>query len=181
MADKNIKKVSIKHSELPSISFDDDGLYYAVRYRLISEDRNRFSAWSSIYRLSFPSTSEAGMPYDETDTERLNITKYNDGGSTIINTIWNFKQDNDNPTNLEKVLRELKSFDIFIRWNPNNAPDDTNWEAWQYITEVGTNSFSILKRQDAPIPKQIQVAVQIPTLVKEIDSRLTLFLGKHNI
>lgn len=181
MADKNIKKVVIKNSELPSISFDDDGLYYAVRYRVISEDRNRSSAWSSIYRLAFPPTSDAGMPYGTTDPERFNITKYNDGSSTVINSTWNFKQDNDNPTNLEKVLRNLTSFDIWIRWNPNNAPDDTAWEAWQYITEVGTNTFSILKRTDAPVPKQIEIAVQIPTLVKERDSRLTLFLGKHNI
>lgn len=45
MADSNIKKVRIKYSELPPISRDTEG--YSVRYRLISDDRNRLSHWSS--------------------------------------------------------------------------------------------------------------------------------------
>lgn len=44
MADSNIKKVRIKHSEFPPINRNTEG--YSVRYRLISNDRNRVSHWS---------------------------------------------------------------------------------------------------------------------------------------
>jgi hypothetical protein len=47
MADNGIKKVVIKESQLPAINSDQDK--YVVRYRIISEDRNRVSHWSPQY------------------------------------------------------------------------------------------------------------------------------------
>jgi hypothetical protein len=47
MADANIKKVTIKKSLLPPIDYDTQK--YNIRYRIISEDKNRASHWSSIY------------------------------------------------------------------------------------------------------------------------------------
>ena len=47
-----IKKVIIKNKNLPSVTFDDNSLFYSVRYRIISEDKNRTSQWSPINILS---------------------------------------------------------------------------------------------------------------------------------
>jgi uncharacterized protein (DUF2141 family) len=47
MADANIKKLRILKSSLPPIDHDTEK--YNIRYRIISEDRNRVSHWSPIY------------------------------------------------------------------------------------------------------------------------------------
>lgn len=51
MADAGIKKYRQTPENLPPISSDTEG--YSVRYRVISEDRNRVSHWSPVY-LTIP-------------------------------------------------------------------------------------------------------------------------------
>jgi len=46
MADQGIKKAKVSQSTLPSIDVNLQG--YAVRYRIISEDKNRTSHWSPV-------------------------------------------------------------------------------------------------------------------------------------
>lgn len=50
MADAGIKKVIITKSSLPPISGDNQG--YVLRYRIVSEDKNRYSHWSPQYKVS---------------------------------------------------------------------------------------------------------------------------------
>jgi hypothetical protein len=47
MADSNIKKITVKRSSLPPVDYDSQK--YNIRYRVISEDKNRSSHWSPIY------------------------------------------------------------------------------------------------------------------------------------
>jgi hypothetical protein len=47
MVDSNIKKTRVLKSSLPPIDHDTEK--YNIRYRVISEDRNRTSHWSPIY------------------------------------------------------------------------------------------------------------------------------------
>ena len=49
MSDPGIKKYRQEYTELPPISSDTEG--YSLRYRIISEDRNRVSHWSPVYLL----------------------------------------------------------------------------------------------------------------------------------
>ena len=46
MADKGIKKIIIKKSNLPALDSDTEG--YIFKYRIVSEDKNRTSQWSPI-------------------------------------------------------------------------------------------------------------------------------------
>jgi hypothetical protein len=50
MADANIKKLRVLKSSLPPI--DHDTLKYNLRYRIVSDDRNRTSHWSPVYNIS---------------------------------------------------------------------------------------------------------------------------------
>lgn len=50
MADAGIKKVIINKTSLPPISGDNQG--YVLRYRIVSEDKNRYSHWSPQYKIS---------------------------------------------------------------------------------------------------------------------------------
>jgi hypothetical protein len=47
MADSNIKKITVKKTSLPPVDYDSQK--YNIRYRVISEDKNRSSHWSPIY------------------------------------------------------------------------------------------------------------------------------------
>jgi hypothetical protein len=49
------QKVRLSRSDLPEVSKLSSGDYgYIVRYRIISEDQNRFSHWSPIRELTMP-------------------------------------------------------------------------------------------------------------------------------
>jgi hypothetical protein len=49
------QKVRTPRTDLPEVSKLSDGTYgYIVRYRIISEDQNRFSHWSPIRELTMP-------------------------------------------------------------------------------------------------------------------------------
>jgi hypothetical protein len=49
MADQNIKKIIINKQDLPSI--DGQNFKYNVRFRVSSDDKNKFSSWSSFYNV----------------------------------------------------------------------------------------------------------------------------------
>jgi hypothetical protein len=55
MADAGIKKVIIPKSSLPSVN---DSNQHLVRFRIVSDDRNRYSQWSPIYLVSGTSVEE---------------------------------------------------------------------------------------------------------------------------
>lgn len=50
MADENIKKIVIPQVSLPPINSDEEK--YIVRFRIISDDRNRVSHWSPQYLVA---------------------------------------------------------------------------------------------------------------------------------
>jgi hypothetical protein len=49
MSDPGIKKYRQAYTDLPAINSETEG--YSLRYRIISEDRNRVSHWSPVYLL----------------------------------------------------------------------------------------------------------------------------------
>lgn len=53
MARSGIQKAEIAQNELPSpVVLPDSTTGYFIRYRIVSEDRNSTSHWSSIYIVS---------------------------------------------------------------------------------------------------------------------------------
>ena len=58
MAD-TVKKATIKASSLPLVSPDNT---YIVRYRIVSQDQNRYSHWSPIYNID-------SLPVDQNEIE----------------------------------------------------------------------------------------------------------------
>jgi hypothetical protein len=56
MAAARVKKVIISKNDLPAVGPNND---YLVRYRIVSEDKNRSSHWSSIWRIAASPVSPA--------------------------------------------------------------------------------------------------------------------------
>jgi hypothetical protein len=166
-----------------------DELYYDFRYRIVSEDKNRFSHWSSIQRNIQPDVTS---PFPHTEAARFSITS----AQGAINAIWSFIGDSElavrtaldpedpsyispKQANLIKFLRRTRVYDIWLRWNDENVTNlnDANWTPWEFETSVSSNNFSI--RQLAGT-KRIEIAIQVPTSLKVRDyynNKLTLFRG----
>jgi hypothetical protein len=51
MVDKNIKKVRILKKDLPNYIGNNDELFYQMRYRIVSEDKNRSSHYSPMTNI----------------------------------------------------------------------------------------------------------------------------------
>jgi hypothetical protein len=120
MADLGIKKIKISQASLPSINSEIEG--YSVRYRIVSDDKNRTSQWSPIVQIT------PGYTYG------LGQIVFNKNGS-IAQQAW------DAVTILKdgNVIRQAQEYDIWIRWDRNDGGD------WIYKERiVGTNvSFPI--------------------------------------
>jgi hypothetical protein len=186
MVDAGIKQIRINKVEFPLVqlttiynqSLDRDeveALHYDFRYRVVSEDRNRFSHWSEIVRYPMPDVT---TPFPFTDANRFSISKA--GNPEVINAVWSFPGDAENPSDYVKFFRDTTQYDVWLRWNNNNTTNlnDVGWSQWEYSETVSSNNFSILKK-DTDV-KRIEIAIQIPTSTRIRDyynNKLTLFRG----
>lgn len=184
MADPGIKKLIIPKEDWPPVQFEKiyneetqeyeiGELFYNFRYRVVSEDRNRYSHWSPITRYAMPNATD---PFPYTDAPRIEVSKA--GNPEVLTVVWNKPGPEENPTQYEQFMNTTDSFDVWIRWNNNNTsdPNDAGWEAWQFKTTVSTNTFNIIKR-DGDV-KRLDVAIQIPTIEKVRDiynNKVTLY------
>ena len=185
MANEVIKKVRIPSTELPFIQFTTEtnqslsraeinDLYYDFRYRIISEDKNRTSAWSAIERIVMPDVT---TPFPYTSDQRISISE-SGGNPKVITAIWTKPLAADNPSDYENIFNKINIYDVWIRWTEtNNATESSpGWTNWEYVTTVSSNTFSIVKPNIDY--KTVEVAIQIPTEVKLRDynnNKLTLF------
>ena len=88
--DPGIKKVIIPKESLPAILGSEHK--YVVRYRIISEDKNRFSHWSQQYKISAPTTNE------------INYSVVLEQDIKVFRLIWD-------------SMPDITSFDIYVKWN----------------------------------------------------------------
>jgi hypothetical protein len=185
MIDEEIKKVIIKNQDLPPFQFttvyneitereEIDQLHYDFRYRIVSEDKNRYSHWSPIIRYPMPDITFI-FPY--TSSTRISITK-SGNNPEIITAIWTKPGIADEQTPFEKIINNISTYDVWLRWNANNTTDldDLGWSEWEYVSTTTANNFSIAKRDDSD--KRVEVAVQATTSLKIRDynnNKLTMF------
>lgn len=144
MADAGISKVTIFKNELPAVNANT--VSYSIRYRIVSEDKNRFSAWSPIVDLAAPATSLL----------QYSIAANNSAKSVTV--IWN-----PNPS------LGITNYDVFVRWIGNGTDNTTNYP-WAYVATTPNNNYLFAFPASIPAPgggtenvKHIEVAVQRPT------------------
>jgi hypothetical protein len=64
MAGSGLQKAIYPKESLPTVMQLESGLLgYYVRYRVISEDRKRFSHWSPVYAIENPFGGEVTLVY----------------------------------------------------------------------------------------------------------------------
>lgn len=102
--DQGIKKIIIPKSKLPG--FFGDNRQYVLRYRFISEDKNRTSHWSPVYKIVA----------EDTPTEILNSIII-DTSNRVVNVAW------EPQTNIEEYY-------IYVKWN------NGDWQYYTKTTQT---------------------------------------------
>lgn len=120
MADQGIKKVIILNEDLPIINSDIGG--YGVRYRIVSEDRNRISHWSPTYYLDAAYTYVNG-----------NISTPTKSG-TVVSLAWDRVEIKKSGNSIGKI----RDYEIWVRWDKADGGD------WIYDGKTQTNSASFV-------------------------------------
>jgi hypothetical protein len=131
MVDSGIKKTRIKRENLPAINPDIEG--YILRYRILSEDKNRTSHWSPLEMLTPGYTFTPGL-----------IS--HDKAGSITTVAWNavvIKKDLEYITTAEE-------YDVWVKWDRSDSGD------WQYRSRIQGSSISLL----TPINYTINGVVQ---------------------
>lgn len=124
MADKNIRKVIIPPENLLAVNVPDDPLantsQYFVRYRVVSEDKTRTSAWSPIYKVRARSVP------DIVNGATVNYSVFSNGDRITLN--WT------PPNNLK-----IATYDIYVQWKDSS----NNETSYEYAGTSSTNSFNV--------------------------------------
>jgi hypothetical protein len=159
MADANIKKIVIPKAQLPSIiktsSLSAAGISrgedfaYNIRYRVVSEDKNRSSHWSRIYNINggtqVPGTNLSYSYVKETATTST-------GTTTALRLNW-----------IIPITLGTNTFDIFVKRDAGS---------YSYYGTSQTNTYVVLRESTET---SITILVQTPTYPKAITTAAKLF------
>ena len=131
MADSGIKKSIVPLADLPPINPFLEG--YELRYRIVSEDKNRTSHWSPSYLIKPEFTYVTGS-----------ITCSTSGGISTI--AWN---DVDIYKGTQYV-RTATEYDIWVKWDRDDGGD------WLYRSRITNTSISLLVPSEYTINGVVQ-------------------------
>lgn len=122
-----IKKSIIFRQDLPPINTEIDG--YAVRYRIVSDDKNKVSAWSNVYTLKPNLFYISGQ---------LAIAKQ----SSHVSLIWDPVKIKPSPNSEYSAVADLiatqKEYDIWVRWSKGGLGD------WRYEERIEGTSANLI-------------------------------------
>jgi len=119
MADVGIKKIIILNEDLPIINSEIAG--YGVRYRIVSEDRNRVSHWSPVHLLDAQYTYIPGQ---------IKFSKTDD----VVTATWDKVEIKKGEISLGRV----RDYEVWIRWGRSGNGD------WIYDGKSQTNTTSFI-------------------------------------
>lgn len=113
---ENLKKARIPVSDIPVVDAENN---YIIRYRVVSEDKNRVSHWSQFLKVPGPPILAQGY------TGAINVTVKD------ITTTWY-----DSP--------KRGSYDIFVRYGTGASINSATWTPYSYSGSSTSQSFVIL-------------------------------------
>lgn len=165
MAD-DVKKVIIPPQNLMAVNISNDidsnVSQYLVRYRIISEDKTRKSAWSPIYNVVGRTVADILEYADQSPT----YTMISQGSK--IQLSWEV------PTSIK-----FTKYDVYTQWqNSSNQPISTagSTEYYPYFDTSTTKSLDIpVPTNLTATPVYLKVWVQIETFPKNRSSAAKLF------
>jgi hypothetical protein len=144
--------------ELPAtIQNSSSNLNYLFRYKVVTEEGQDITEWSSVNSLPQNNISNILNGF----TPSYSISSVESGGAGI-NVKWTVPE--SFPAN---------EFDIYFSWSFDNGSTFTDFE---YTDTISSNSYYILIPTSSSIKASfVKVAVQLPTNIKIINTNASLF------
>lgn len=112
----NLKKAKISVSDIPVVDAENQ---YIVRYRVVSEDKNRVSHWSQFLKVPGPYINPAGY------LGAISVTIKD------ISVSWF-----DSP--------KRGSYDIFVKYGTGATLGTATWTAYSYSGSSSSQSYTLL-------------------------------------
>lgn len=119
MATENIKKVTIKQSDLPPLMVENEG--YVFRYRIVSDDRNRRSHWSPIKNIK-PEFTFVSKTLHHSKTGDVSILTWD---PVVIKKGTN-------------TIKQADLYDVWLKWDRGDSGD------WIHNGTINSNTLSLV-------------------------------------
>lgn len=119
MNNEVIKKIRISQNDLPTINSITEK--YDIKYRIVSEDKNRTSQWSPIINI---------------DPEYI----YVPGNISIVSSgITTVAWDSVTIKIGTQIIRQAKDYDVWVKWSKPAGLGD-----WNYVQRISGNSINLV-------------------------------------
>ena len=146
--------MTIEKKDFPPLSPDGE---YLLRYRIISEDKNRTSHWSPIYKLDLTNF------WDGEEFVNLITPVFGDlqisNVDRAINTFW-------------EASAIASSYDVFVSFGIYNVGTSAiTWGSYAYHGSSNSTSYSFLRPEAVT---DIRVKIQLSGIEKEVNPTLTI-------
>lgn len=150
----SIKKIVIPRESLPDINTEING--YALRYRIVSEDKNKTSHWSNLQVV------KDTLHYS---TGSLAISKQ----SSHVLVIWDPVKIKAEPgleySNNANLIATVKEYDLWVRWSKADLGD------WLYVERIEGSTATLIipnhyiynEEKINEKPNQIMVEIRRPS------------------
>jgi hypothetical protein len=145
---------------------------YIIRYRVVSEDKNRFSAWSPTYRIPAPTIDQilsangligaGGERLVDDAVYASRVVTGPSGDVKVFNVFWNA------PDILNED--ERRGYDLYIKWgNYNSGTGLIVYDGeYEYAKRVSAASLNYTKPSSKASYDRISLWVQSETYPKKI-------------
>ena len=162
-----LQKSTILLEQLPPLKvIDANTVGYYVRYRVVSEDRNKTSHWSPVYLLTPPYEFRrpSGIPLDG-----IKYFETNTGGSNKVVTLaW----DTVDVYNKNVFIRKAIAYDIWIKWGSGS---------WAFDGRVTNPSITIAVPTPNPGTLSMEIYARSVDVLRDADHQQLLLYKRDNM
>ena len=162
-----LQKARLDLELLPPLKVvDNDTVGYYVRYRFVSEDRNRLSHWSPTYLLTPPYQFRrpTGVPLDG-----IKYFETNTGGSNKVVTLaW----DTIDVYNNDVFIRKAIAYDVWHKWD--DGP-------WVYEARVVNPSMTVVVPTPNPGTLSVEIYARSVDIKRDASHQQLLLYKRDNM
>lgn len=128
----NMPKLIIPKESLPDVNIFTDTVFF--RFKIISDDKNISSYWSSIYSI------DSGNIYVN-GSKSIPGTLYLEKHSGYVSAVWDSVSVYKTINSIDTLINEIKNYDVWVRFSENGG---ANPSEWIYKERVSSSSLNIL-------------------------------------
>lgn len=162
----DLQKASLTLEQLPPLTIINGKTGYYVKYRIISEDRNKVSHWSPTYAITAPYEFRrpTGIPLDG-----IKYFETNTGGSNKVVTLaW----DPVDVYNGANFIRKAIAYDVWHKWDGGD---------WTYEARVSNPSLTVVVPTPNPGTLSVEIYARSLDISRDAAHQILLLYKRDNM